>query len=1163
MRPFVHLHVHSEYSLLDGASRIPDLAAEAVAYQMPALALTDHGNLFGAIEFYKACKGAGIKPIIGCEVYLAPGSRLEKKAGSAKEAATHLLLLAKDQTGYENLIKLVSAAHLEGYYYKPRIDKELLAQYNKGLIGTNACLKGEVAQYIVAGQLKEAEKSIDDFCQILGKENFYLEIADHGVPAQKTIIRELSAFSKKLGLPLVATNDVHYVKKEHAAAHDVLLCIQTGSHLADEKRMRYPSPEFYFKSGDEMAALFSEFPEAIDQTLAIAEKCNLEIQLGTNKYPAYPPPPAMTREAYLRQLCEDGLKARFGPRAEEPELKQRLDYELNVLEKTGFTSYFLIVWDFIHHAKSQGIPVGPGRGSAAGSMIAYVLGITDLDPVRYGLFFERFLNPERVSPPDIDVDFCYNRRPEVIEYVRQKYGSKSVAQIITFGTLGAKMAVRDVGRVLGLSYGEADRLAKMIPFDPKMTLEKALKENPEFKAAYDEEETSRQVIDYALTLEGLSRQAGVHAAGVVIADRDLTDYVPLTKDDHDGIVTQYSMEPLGEVGVLKMDFLGLKTLTVIQDCLNLIEQTTGKKMAPGDIPLDDTKTFALLSRAQNVGLFQVESPGMCDACRRVQPKMVEDLIALVALYRPGPMENIPTYANRKQGKEPVEYEHPLLEPILKETYGIIIYQEQVMQAANVLAGYSLGQADLLRRAMGKKKPEEMAKQRAIFVKGALEKNGIKEDQANRLFDTLEKFAGYGFNKAHAACYGVLAYQTAWLKANHPVEFMAALLSNELDRTDKISLFIAESKSMGIEILPPSINESAATFTVKERSIRFGLAAIKNVGEAVVKQIVEERQKNGPFASLSDLCHRVEARALNKKLLESLVKAGALDGFGETRAQIVSEIDSALAQASVAARDREAGQASLLDMLGDAPPAPKRQAKNNGSLPEWPLSEKLSYEKELLGFYLNGHPLDEFEVEMKALRMSSIAELAEAEDGKETRLAGLLSKIEVRMTQKDKRPWARMILEDQTGSTELILFPDTYASLSRSFAAGEIVVVSGSVDKREEQPKLRVVELQSLDDARSQLYKTLVVHVPLQQWSSEQWQKLQVLAVENPGNTRLQFRCDRPQGAIQLEASEAFAVGVTNRLRQSLKDLLGNDDYELVASQQLPRPKARKWAKKST
>ncbi|MCE0484621.1 MAG: DNA polymerase III subunit alpha [Methylacidiphilales bacterium] len=1165
---FVHLHVHTEYSLLDGACRIPELAKRAAELKMPALALSDHGNLFGAVEFYKECRANGVKPIIGCEVYLAPGSRLERKANSAKEASTHFLLLAKSETGYKNLVKLVSSAHLEGMYYKPRIDKEILAQHAEGLIGTSACLAGEVARHITAGRMKDAEKSIDEFKSIFAPGDFYLEIADHGIPQQHTVAEELLKYGKKFGLKIVATNDVHYLRKEHAAAHDVLLCIQTGAKINDENRMRYHGPEFYLKSTEEMAALFRDVPEALATTLEIAAKCDLKIVLGENKFPAYPAPEGETREGYLRRLCEEGLVRRFGERAQEPELRQRLDYELGVLGKTGFTSYFLIVWDFIDYAKRNGIPVGPGRGSAAGSLIAYVLGITDLDPLRYGLFFERFLNPERISPPDIDVDFCYNRRPEVIEYVRKKYGERSVAQIITFGTLGAKMAVRDVGRVMGLSYGEADRLAKMIPFDPKMTLEKALQESPDFKRAYDEEEVSRQVIDSALTLEGVSRQAGVHAAGVVISDRDLTDYVPLTLDDHNGIVTQYSMEPLGELGLLKMDFLGLKTLTVIQDALRLVEETTGKKIAPMEIPLDDEETFEMISRAQNTGVFQVESPGMCDLCRRLKPKQIEDIIALVALYRPGPMENIPAYSDRKLGLVPIEYDHPLLEPILKETYGIMIYQEQVMQAAQALAGYTLGSADLLRKAMGKKKPEEMAKQRAIFIEGCAKTNGIKADKANQLFDVLDKFAGYGFNKAHSACYGVLAYQTAWLKAQYPVQFMAALLSNELDNTDKIALFVAEARAMEIEILPPSLNESGSVFTVKDKTIRFGLSAIKNVGEAAVRMIIEAREKGGPFRDLHDLCSRVESRAVNKKLLESLVKSGACDEFGSNRAELLTHIDGALAQASAQARDRDAGQASLLDLLGPMEPAAKKSstAANGNGAPDFPLRERLGYEKELLGFYITGHPLDDYVVDLGAFQMHTVAQLKEVLEEIETRICGLVTKVEVRTTQKDKKPWARVTFEDLTGSFEVLVFPDTYAALPRPISVGDVVVISGTLDRRDDQPKFRAVQILWLPEAHEQLLRELALHLPLEDWlEPTRWSELRELVMDAPGPVKLRLVCSRGTGeekaSVELAPADHYGITWTPEFRTRLESFLKGSRYELRATMQIARQKPKRWQRK--
>jgi DNA polymerase-3 subunit alpha len=1161
---FVHLHVHSEYSLLDGACRIPELARRAAELKMPALALSDHGNLFGAIEFYKECRAVGVKPIVGCEVYLAPGSRHERKSPTAKEASTHFLLLARNQKGYHNLLKLVSLAHLEGMYYKPRIDKEILAQYAEGLIGTSACLAGEVARHIMAGRAKDAEQSIDTFKSIFAPGDFYLEIADHGIPQQRQVATELLRYAKQFGLKIVATNDVHYVRKDHAAAHDVLLCIQTGAKIADENRMRYSSPEFYLKTTEEMAALFKDVPEALTQTLEIAEKCDLKIVLGENKFPAYAVPEGETREGYLRRLCDDGMVRRFGEKAQDPALRQRLDFELDVLNKTGFTSYFLIVWDFIDYAKRNGIPVGPGRGSAAGSLIAYVLDITDLDPLQYGLFFERFLNPERISPPDIDVDFCYNRRGEVIDYVRKKYGERSVAQIITFGTLGAKMAIRDVGRVMGMSFGETDRLAKMIPFDPKMTLEKALKESPDFKRAYDEEDLTHQLIDSALTLEGVSRQAGVHAAGVVISDQDLAEYVPLTLDDHGGIVTQYSMEPLGELGLLKMDFLGLKTLTVIQDALLLIEETTGKKMAPADIPLDDPEAFELLSRAQNIGLFQVESPGMCKACLSVQPRVVEDIIAIGALYRPGPMEFIPLYADRKAGRVPTEYDHPLLEPILKETYGIMVYQEQVMQAAQILAGYTLGGADMLRRAMGKKKPEEMAKQRAIFVEGAAKKNGIKADKANQLFDVLDKFAGYGFNKAHAACYGVITCQTAYLKARYPVQFMAALLSNELDNTDKISLFVAEAKAMGIAILPPSVNESVSVFSVKDRTIRFGLSAIKNVGQAAVELIIKARDQGGPFADLHDLCSRVESRAFNKKLLESLVKSGACDDFGPNRAELLTHIDSALAQASAKARDRDAGQGNLLDLLGPMDTPGKKAATKASTVADFSLRERLAYEKELLGFYITGHPLDDYLVDVKAYATHTIAQLRETAEEIDTRLCGLVTKVEVRTTQKDKKPWARVTFEDLTGALEVLVFPDTYAALPRAITVGEVLVISGQLDRRDDAPKLRAVQVLSLPEAAEQLLRELVLHLTLEDWAdSARWTQLRELVMDAPGPVKLRLVCSRAGGgSIELAPADHYGVTWTPDLKTKLESFLFGATYELRANPQIARQKRKAWQQRA-
>ncbi|MEM1057901.1 MAG: DNA polymerase III subunit alpha [Verrucomicrobiota bacterium] len=1177
---FVHLHVHSEYSLLDGACRTKDLASKAKAAGMPAVALTDHGNLFGAIEFYKNCRAEGVKPIIGCEVYLAPGDHRDRKTPHGQPHSTHLLLLCKDRAGYENLMKLVSEAHLHGQYYKPRVSKDLLRKYREGLICTSACLQGEVARAIAAGDEAQTRATIQSFVDIFGRDDFYLEMADHGLEQQKRVNRELKRLAKETGLKLICTNDVHYVEAGHAAAHDVLLCIQTGAQINDPNRMRYPSPEFYFKSAEQMAELFADTPEALAHTLEIAEKCNLEIELGVDKFPKFDLPPGKTNVEYFTELCQEGARRRYGERAASEEIQDRLKLEMDVMTGTGFVDYFLITWDFIRHAKEQDIPVGLGRGSAAGSMVAYCLEITDLDPLPYGLYFERFLNPERISPPDIDIDFCYNRRPEVIQYVRDKYGEESVAQIITFGTLGAKMAVRDVGRVLGLSYGEADRLAKMIPFDLKMTLERALRENPELQQAYDEEERTREVIDYAKTLEGLCRQAGVHAAGVVIADGPLTNNLPVTRDDSGGVVTQYSMDPLTDVGALKMDFLGLKTLTVVQDCLDTIEANHGIKMKPEDIPLDDPKTFELLQQARNAGLFQVESPGMCDACRRIKPARVEDIIAIGALFRPGPMEFIPLYADRKNGKVPVEYPHPLLEEILEETYGIIIYQEQVMMAARILAGYTLGGADKLRRAMGKKKVEEMKKHREIFVRGCAEYHQIKEKKANELFDLLDKFAGYGFNKAHAACYGVLTVQTAYLKANYPVEFMAALMSNDMDNTDKVALFVEEARRMGIEVLPPDVNASGVTFTTGPGHIRYGLAAVKSVGREACRQIVAARQEAGPFEGIADLAVRVGNRQLNKKMLEALVKTGGFDAFGPVRRRMMAEIDPAMSEAASVARDKEQGQGGLFgdgfDFLGggngNGAAHANGHANGNGAAPEpaeadWPLVERLGYEKELLGFYLSGHPLDELEPEMRALQMHTVAGLGEAGANTVTRLAGILAKVEVRTTREGNRPWARFTLEDQTGATELLCFPDQYAALPRIPEVGEVVVAIGQVDQRDEAPKLKLQEVMTIDEARANCYRGLRLHLDLAALDATRLAELQRMVFDHPGKLRLGLRCHRRNGGdtekfVDLAVGEHIAVDFNADLARGLTRLLGRASLEVVATKRLPAAEKRRWAKRA-
>src|ERR1700722_15939650 len=872
---FVHLHLHTEYSLLDGACRLDRLMEKAHALQFPALAITDHGVLYGAIDFYQQAREKGIKPIIGCEVYVAPGSRLEKKAGSGgRDAYHHLGLLAKDETGYKNLVHLATSAQWEGYDYKPRIDKELLAAHAEGLIAMSGCLASEIPELIVRGQFDKAGETIDWFKQPLGGENFYLELQNHDIADQVKVNRHLIPWAKEFGLKLVATNDVHYVEKENSHAHDCLICIGTQTLLSDTKRMHYQPQQFYLRSAEEMKARFAETPEAVRNTLEVAEKFNLEIQFNKLHYPLFHPPEKQTRESYLRQLLTEGLAERYTIRARSTEkgfafdgiddprklpnvaqgapapgeeevragvqaVMERLETELKVIDKTGFISYFLIVGDFVRYGRSKGVSC-VARGSAAGSIVTYLLEISNVDPIRYGLLFERFLNPERVNPPDIDIDFADDRRADVIEYVREKYGRDAVAQIITFGTLGAKSVVRDVGRVMGLSYGEGDRLAKMIPTDLKMTLEKALKQSPELKAAYDTEEVTRELIDTALILEDITRNSSVHAAGVVIGDQPLVNLLPLKEDEDGTLVTQYAMGPVGDLGLLKMDFLGLKTLTVIRNACDMAKRTQGVEIDIDHLPLDDKKTYELLNRAETLGVFQLESGGMRDLCRKFQISSIEHITALVALYRPGPMDLIPDFIKRRHGDVKIEYEHPLLEPIASETYGILIYQEQVMQATQILAGFTLGAADILRRAMGKKKVEEMQKQREKFVKGCAEKNKIPAAKANQIFDLLEKFAGYGFNKSHAAAYAIVAYQTAYLKANFPVEFFCAMMTNDMADTEKLSKYIDEAREFGIEVLQPDVNESGVYFEpapAKEKSekrdIRFGLAAVKNVGEATV------------------------------------------------------------------------------------------------------------------------------------------------------------------------------------------------------------------------------------------------------------------------------------------------------------------------------------------
>ncbi len=1185
---------------------------KAHALKFGALAMTDHGVLFGAVDFYKAAREKGIKPIIGCEVYVAPGSRLDKKTSNGgRDVYNHLVLLAKDETGYKNLIRLVTAAHLEGYYYKPRIDKELLATHKEGLVALSGCLASEIPEAILKEQLPRAREAVDWFKQTLGAENFYLELQNHGLAEQAKVNRLLIPWAQEFGLKLVATNDVHYVEQAHSHAHDCLICIGTQSLLSDTKRMRYAEQQFYLRSGEEMKARFAEVPEAISNTLEVAEKCNVEIQFGKLHYPIFQPPEHFTREGYLRTLLAEGLLNRYRmhvrvegsefivERVEDPkrlptfqgvqspenpqsseveEASQaviaRLQHELKVIEKTGFVSYFLIVGDFVRRGHEMGVAC-VARGSAAGSIVTYLLGISNVDPIRYGLLFERFLNPERVNPPDIDIDFADDRRADVIEYVRKKYGRDAVAQIITFGTMGAKSVVRDVGRVMGLSYGECDRLAKMIPFDLKMTLEKALHQSPELKTAYETEETTRELIDTALALEDLARNSSVHAAGVVIGDQPLVNLLPLKQDEEGGIVTQYPMGPVGDLGLLKMDFLGLKTLTVIRNACELVRQTRGVDIPIEHLPLNDARTYDLLNKANTLGVFQLESGGMRDLCRKFQISSLEHITALIALYRPGPMDLIPEFIARRHGEVKIEYEHPLLEPICRETYGIMVYQEQVMQAAQALAGYTLGGADLLRRAMGKKKLEEMAKQRETFVKGAARVNNIPAAKANQVFDLLEKFAGYGFNKSHAAAYAIVAYQTAYLKANYPVEFYCAMMTNDMADTDKLSEYIAEARGMGIDVLPPDVNESQVHFAPSARQasrtaqtnptaqgdlvIRFGLAAIKGVGEVAVESILKARKDGAKFRSLADMCERVDGRSVNRKVLEALIKSGACDTFGKTRATLFAQIDRTLARAASVIADRQRGQSSLFGALEDrATSEPESQA----NLPEWPEHELLAHEKELLGFYISGHPLTPYAGILEQYSLTNTKGLPQLPSRSLTRLGGMIAAVQNGISKKSGKPYALVTLEDLEGSVQVLCMNENYDRYRELLVPGQAIFVIGEVNTGDDRPKIFPQELMAIDDAPRRFTKQIHLRLHTAHLRPDSLERLQELIAAHPGKCPLFLCFVRPAGEIVfIETHEKFYVAPSRQLEQATGELFGEKTYYAKVDTSLPERAPRRWERR--
>jgi DNA polymerase-3 subunit alpha len=1176
--PFAHLHFHTEFSLLDGACRISKAAELAQSMGMTALAITDHGVMYGVIDFYKKAKDKGIKPILGCEAYLARGNMADRKLeDGSRSQSNHLVLLAATNEGYYNLVHLISKAHLEGFYYKPRIDKALLAAHAKGLIGTSACLKGDIPEAIAKGDLDKATQLAGEYSDIFGKGNFFLELQNHGIAEQRVCNEGILEVHRRTGLPLICSNDVHYLKPEHYDAHDVMLCLQTGTTINDPNRMRYQSDQFFMKSPQQMYALFGEFPEALKNTALIAERCNVELKLGGKElhFPTYAVPEGYSQKEYLIKLGREGLKRRYGlndldhPRDDHEKLVvDRFRYEVQVIEKTGFINYYLVVWDFIHYAQSQGIPVGPGRGSGAGSILAYALGITGIDPLRYNLFFERFLNPERVSPPDFDIDFCQWRRGEVIDYVKKKYGTENCAQIITFGSLGAKTVIRDLGRVLEIPLSECDRLAKMVPEVPDMTLEKALKENPEFRKACETEPNAQRIIKYAEVLEGLPRNPGIHAAGVVIGEKPLIEILPLSRDKDKQVITQFEMKPLESVGLLKMDFLGLKTLTIVQEAVEWVERNHGVKLDVSTLPMDDQPTFDLLNRGDTVAVFQVESKGMRDMLRKIGVGRFEDLIALIALFRPGPMQFLDNFGERKNGRASIEYDHPLLESILKETYGIMIYQEQVMQATNVLAGFSLGEGDMMRRAMGKKNPEEMARMRAKFVSGCEKANHIPAKKAEKIFDNIEKFAGYGFNKSHSAAYAVVGWQTAWLKAHYPVEFMAANLSVDISASDRLAELIAECQEMDLEVLPPDVNESGVRFTPlvpgtggRARGIRFGLAGIKNVGLSAVEGIVQERAAQGPFKGLIDFCTRVDGQLVNRKTLESLVRCGAFDFMKLPRSRLFAGIDFAMKRAASLQNDRRSGQGSLFDMLGGGGGAPK--ADESQELPAaepWPASQDLSAEKELLGFYISGHPLAAHQAALQRYSLTDFAGLEQLPTDTPTRIGGLVTLFNKRFTKKTQEPMGVFRLETLEGSLEAVAFPDAFRDYGVHLRDEAPVLLTGTLKKQDGQYKIEVAEIFPLTDCHRHFVEKVSVHLPAARCDDEKVRGLKTIFRSHPGDVTVVICIEYPTGQkVFIGTDRSFKVAADEAFVHDVNHLLGEEScYLQVKQEPILRPRKKRW-----
>ncbi|MDU2688064.1 DNA polymerase III subunit alpha [Paeniclostridium sordellii] len=1084
-KDFVHLHVHTEYSLLDGFSRVKNLVARAKELNMSAVAITDHGCMFGAIDFFKVAKAEGIKPIIGCEVYTAPRSMRDKDPNYDKSQG-HLILLAKDMQGYQNLIKLVSEAYVQGFYYKPRVDIDEISKYSEGIIALSACLAGDVSQALMNRNYEKAKSIALRYKDIFGEDNYYIEIQDHNLPEQKEVNSELIKLSKEIGVGLVATNDVHYVRKEDSKIHDILMCIQMGKTVNDPARMRFGSDEFYLKSRQEMESVFPDVQEALDNTVKIAQRCNVEFDFNTIHLPQYDVPSGYTPNEYLRMLCFKGLKERY----ENPskEILDRLEYELGVIEKMGYVEYFLITWDFINFARENSIMVGPGRGSAAGSIVSYTLYITDIDPIKYSLLFERFLNPERISMPDIDIDFCYERREEVIDYVKRKYGDDHVAQIITFGTMGAKAAIRDVGRVLDVSYNKVDNIAKEIPFALGMTIDKALDTNPNLRKLYEEDGETKEIIDVSRKIEGMLRHASTHAAGVVISKKPIDEYVPLYKHQ-DAITTQFTMTTLEELGLLKMDFLGLRTLTVIRDALDLIEKNHNVKINFSTMEYDDPKVYELLASGNTLGVFQLESAGMRSFMKQLKPDNFEDIVAGISLYRPGPMDSIPNYINNKNNPEHVEYLHEKLKPIMEVTYGCLVYQEQVMQVVRDLGGYSYGRSDLVRRAMGKKKMDVMEKERQYFIHGKFDdngeleiegcvRNGVPEDIGNKIFDDMIDFAKYAFNKSHAAAYGVLAYETAYLKAHYPVEFMAALITSVMGNTDKVVEYIRECNNLKIDVLKPDINKSFTKFSVEHNSIRFGLAAVKNVGVNVLNNIIAEREAGGEFKDFNEFCKRLDSKDSNKRIIESLIKCGAFDEMGDNRASLLLGYEKLLESISMDRKKNLAGQVSLFDGFR-MDESMSNDIQNMYTLPkvnELEEKERLYLEKEVLGMYVSGHPLSQYKEELKKNTTINNADLNDLKDDyvsylnlneKEVVMGGIIVNKTIRTTKRNDL-MAIIELEDLYGVIEVIVFPQVLQKYNTIIQEDKIIYVEGRLSiKEDENAKLIAREIRDMSTESNQ------------------------------------------------------------------------------------------------